>query len=151
MTRQVANLVGPTGSVVGIDQDAEVIALARHDATVERLRNVAFRVSDATTPRRGSFDVAYARFLLSHVADPGAVVSAMVRSAAPGGVVILEDTDFGGGFCYPPCPAYDRFCELFRATVRRRGGNADIGPASLRCSAKAASTKSRCASPSPRR
>ncbi len=129
VTRQVARLVGPRGSVLGIDLDADVIALARQDANTEGLENIAFHVGDATSIPDGPYDAAYARFLLSHVTDSGTVLSAMVDSVAPGGLVILEDTDFAGGLSYPPCPAYNRFCELVRQTVRRRGGNADIGPA----------------------
>jgi len=129
VTRELARLVGPSGSALGIDLDAEVIALARHDANISGLQNIAFHVGDATSIPDGPYDAAYARFLLSHVTDPGAVLSAMVNSLAPGGLVILEDTEFVGGLCYPRCSAYDRFCELVRETVRRRGRNADIGPA----------------------
>jgi SAM-dependent methyltransferase len=129
VTRELAKLVGPSGSALGIDLDAEVIALARRDADVEGLENVRFGVGDAAGIPGGPRDVAYARFLLSHVGDPRAVLSAMVASLAPGGLVIVEDTDFPGSLCYPDSAAYCRFCELYRATVRRRGGNPDIGPA----------------------
>jgi hypothetical protein len=47
--------------------------------------------------------------------------------------VIVEDIDFAGCFCYPPCSAHDRYVELYRETVRRRGGNADLGPALPAC------------------
>ena len=129
VTRELARLVGPSGTALGVDLDADVIALARHDAHVAGLEDIAFHVGDATSIPEGPYDAAYARFLLSHVPDPEAVLSAMVNSLAPGGLVILEDTDFAGGLCYPPCSAYDRLCELVHETVRRRGGNADIGPA----------------------
>jgi SAM-dependent methyltransferase len=129
VTRELARLVGPSGSALGIDLDAEVIALARNDADLAGLQNIAFHIGEATSIPEGRYDVAFARFLLSHVPDPGAVLSAMVNSLAPGGLVILEDTDFACGLCYPQCSAYDRLCELVRETVRRRGGNAEIGPA----------------------
>jgi ubiquinone/menaquinone biosynthesis C-methylase UbiE len=40
-----ASLVGPSGSVVGIDQSPETIALARHCALESGLHNIDFRVS----------------------------------------------------------------------------------------------------------
>jgi hypothetical protein len=46
----------------------------------------------------------------------------------PGGVVIVEDIDMAGCLYYPPCRAHDLYVELYRETVRRRGGNADLGP-----------------------
>src|SRR5262249_13664238 len=40
-----------------------------------------------------TFDVAHARYLLEHVADPLAVVRALVRAVRPGGRVVLTDDD----------------------------------------------------------
>ncbi len=48
---------------------------------------------------------------------------------ATGGKVIVEDVDFTGAFCFPPSDADTRSVQLYQETVRRRGGNADIGPA----------------------
>ena len=47
---------------------------------------------------------------------------------APGGAVVLEDIDFTGAFCHPDHRGYRRYVELYRETVRRRGGDADLGP-----------------------
>jgi hypothetical protein len=44
-------------------------------------------------------------------------------------VVIVEGHRLHGSFCHPDLPAYARYLELYREAVRRRGGNADIGPA----------------------
>jgi len=129
VSRRLAGLVGPRGTVLGVDLDLEVVALARDDVERDELMNVRFHVGDATSIPGGPYDVAYSRFLLSHVGDPAAVVSAMVASLAPGGLMIVEDTHFSGNFCYPDSAAYRRLGELARETVRRRGGNADIGPA----------------------
>ena len=52
----------------------------------------------------------------------------MYESLRPGGVLLLEDIEFAGAFCYPPSQAHERYCELYRAVIRRRGGDADLGP-----------------------
>jgi SAM-dependent methyltransferase len=77
----------------------------------------------------GIYDVAFARCLLSHVTDPSSVVRAMASALRPGGVVIVEDIDFRGCFSHPAGGPFERYVELYRETVRRRGGNADLGPA----------------------
>jgi hypothetical protein len=52
----------------------------------------------------------------------------MAASLSPGGVAIVEDVDFTGYFCRPPSHAHGRWVHLYRETVRRRGGDADLGP-----------------------
>ena len=52
----------------------------------------------------------------------------MVQACAPGGTIVIEDTDFAGSFCYPTCAAYERYKELYQELVERRGGDSNIGP-----------------------
>jgi len=49
------------------------------------------------------------------------------QALARGGVMVVEDIDYDGHFCDPPCPAFDRYCELFVATARARGADPFIG------------------------
>ena len=107
--------------------DAVVIDRARAATAEAGLENVELRTGDAADLDPGTFDVAFARFLLSHVGTPDVVVAAMVAALRPGGIVVVEDTDFTGCFCSPPSAAYDGFVALYRETLRRRGGNADRG------------------------
>jgi Methyltransferase domain len=116
------------GSSGGVDRDARFIDRARLDA-VRRGLNAIFRVGTADQPGEdATFDLVYSRFLLTHLPDPASAASAMWRSAKPGGVVVVEDIDFGGCFCHPPSRAFDRYVELYRAVVRAAGGDAEIGP-----------------------
>src|SRR5689334_10802587 len=70
-TVALASLV-PGGSVVGVDIDETKLAIARDEAAAARVANVVYRVGDVTLPSLGdeSFDVVYARFLLTHLPDP---------------------------------------------------------------------------------
>ncbi len=126
---ELARMAGPTGSVVGVDLDAEIIDLARSAAGARGVGNAEFRVGTADDLDGGPYDLGYARFLLSHVADPQRVLTDLAAATAPGGTVIVEDVDFTGAFCYPHNDAYTRSVQLYQQTVRRRGGNPDIGPA----------------------
>ena len=129
VSRELARRVGPDGGVVGIDLDPEVIALARADAESEGLTNLVFEMGDAAALKAGEYDLAYSRFLVSHVQSPATVLKSIAATVRPGGAVVVEDTDFHASFCYPESAAYRRSVELYRATVSRFGGNADIGPA----------------------
>src|SRR5262245_22921716 len=125
----IAHIVAPDGRVIGTDTDAEILALAREDAEAANVTNLIFQQLDAHSRLwREEFDVAYARFLLSHVNEPETCLAAMVGACLPGGTVVIEDTDFTGSFCYPTCVAYERYNELYQKLVRRRGGDPNIGP-----------------------
>jgi ubiquinone/menaquinone biosynthesis C-methylase UbiE len=128
VTQMLAEMVGPTGRVVGIDFDPVKLAAATADADAAGLRNVEFRVTDVLQWRESStYDVVYGRFILSHLPECDRVLSSMREALRPGGVVVLEDIDFSGGFCHPPNDGYRRYSELYRAVVHRHGGDADLG------------------------
>jgi SAM-dependent methyltransferase len=119
----------PAATVVGIDLDADTVHIARTEAARAGVANVSYRVHDVTRPfpGAGTHDVVYARFVLSHMADPDHVARLMVDAVRPGGVVAVEDVDISGAACWPPSAAYARTNELYSALVRSRGADPDIG------------------------
>jgi trans-aconitate methyltransferase len=130
VSRELARCVGDRGSVVAIDLDETLLELARAEFAADGIRNVEFRCADASELGGGEYDLAYARLLLSHVSDPARVIDAMAAAVEPGGVVAVEDIDMSGYTsyaCYPPSAAHDRWVEIYRETIRRRGGNAELG------------------------
>ncbi len=128
VTMELARRVGPSGHVTGVDLDDALLGAARQEAAARGLNNVTFRVGPVEDFVDSGLDLAFARMLLSHLRDPAAVVGAMADAVRSGGVVIVEDVHFGGCFTEPACPAYDHWVEWFRETVRRNGGDNDIGP-----------------------
>jgi len=129
VTRGLARMVGPAGKVVGVDMDAVKLEAARQEAAQQGLTNVEFQQANVyECGWDAAFDRVYARFLLTHLPDCPTALAAMRRALRPGGVLIVEDIDFSGSFCYPRCAAYERYVELGRQVVRLRRGDADIGP-----------------------
>lgn len=129
VTISMARVVGPEGRVIGTDTDADILALAREDAEAAKITNVEFQQQDACARLwQDEFNVAYARFVLSHLGEPHICLAAMVQACAPGGIIVIEDTDFAGSFCYPTCAAYERYKELYQELLQRRGGDSNIGP-----------------------
>jgi hypothetical protein len=103
--------------------------LAREDAEAAKITNVEFQQVDASSCLwHGKFDLAYARFLLSHLNETEKCLAAVMEACLPGGTIVIEDTDFAGSFCYPTCAAYERYKELYQELLQRRGGDPNIGP-----------------------
>ena len=131
--RLMARAVGPAGKVVGIESSADQISAALAMARAEGEEGlVEVRRGDALDPpllpaERGSFDVVHARFLLEHLPDPAAAVSAMVAAARPGGRVVLEDDDHDLLRLWPDCPRLASVWEAYQESYRRLGCDPLIG------------------------
>jgi SAM-dependent methyltransferase len=129
VTFDLARRVGSRGQVVGVDIDQTKLDLARQEAAAQGFANIEFRTLDIrNTEIDAGFDLVYARFLLSHLAKPAGAIDTLSRALRPGGLLIVEDIDFKGSFAWPETAAFRRYCELYDAVVRRRGGDPDIGP-----------------------
>jgi SAM-dependent methyltransferase len=129
VTRLLASLVGPQGKVTGTDSDGEILALAQQDANAEHLGNIEFRQVNASIYQdEENYDLVYARFLLTHLGEPEKCLDAMVRACRPDGILVVEDIEFTGSFCYPHCVAYQKYLELYQQVIYRRGGDPNIGP-----------------------
>lgn len=98
VARDLAQAVGPRGSVVGVDPSRTFAAAARRLARLHGLSGrIRFRVGDgARLPfAAGRFDVTLAVTVLLHVDAPETVVAEMVRVTRRGGTVAVQDQDFG--------------------------------------------------------
>lgn len=129
VTLELARVAGPTGRAVGVDLDETKLEFARREADQQGLPNVVFKVRDVVEWQPDElFDLVYARFLLTHLPDPLALLSALRRHTRAGGVAVVEDVDFRGHFTEPACPALLRYVEWYTNSVRRRGADPNIGP-----------------------
>jgi len=74
-----------------------------------------------------TYDLAYGRFIISHLADRPAILASVYEALLPGGTLVLEDIDFSGAFCWPASDGYATYCRLYEAVIRHRGGDANAG------------------------
>jgi len=125
----LAERVSPGGRVVGLDADPVHTAMAADFAAERRLSGVEIMTADArsTGLPPGSFDLVHARTLFINLPDPAAVAAEMARLARPGGWVADMEPDTEHSLCYPPHPAFDRLCEIFRVVFSRNGADIAMG------------------------
>lgn len=84
----------PEAEVLGIDVEAQAIALARRLAQDEvRCSFELGRLEDLGEPA-ASFDVIQCRAVLEHVYDPAGVLSALLRLLRPGGLLFVETPNY---------------------------------------------------------
>lgn len=91
-TIDLARLVGPRGSVVGLDACDARLAVAHCEASAAALTNVAFVRGDAETftfDDEGGFDLCFVRLGTQSFRAPGAVLQNLRRALVPGGRLLL--------------------------------------------------------------
>jgi ubiquinone/menaquinone biosynthesis C-methylase UbiE len=127
----VAELVGPTGEVVGVERDANTLAKARSRIAEAQLRNVSFVEIDVnrlvSELNSKPFDVVVGRLILEFLPDPGAVLRSLSKLVRPGGIIVFQD-------CYwapllqltARLPLWTKCASLICQTFERSGANMDM-------------------------
>lgn len=121
-TRMLAEMVGPSGSVTGVDFSTAQVEQAREISARAGIENVSFFQANAceTGLPRAYFDLAYCRFLLLHLPNPAACIEEMLAILKPGGILVLEDGDLTSAKSQPPT-ASSAFADLFGRLGPTRG------------------------------
>ena len=130
----LAERVGPTGRVVGIDREKRYLAIARQELDARGLGGVELVAADATGTdlEPASFDLVHERLVLNNVPRPDAVVDEMVRLTRPGGHVAVQDVDWLTWTCLPEHADWDRAPREGRGGVERGRAPGRRLPALLR-------------------
>lgn len=122
-----ARLVGPAGSVLGVDA-ADIVELARDRAEEQGLSWVRFERTDiADIDLDEPVDAVIGRLILMHLPDP---VSALRRLAAlvrPGGVIAFCETDIGMVRSVPETPHFRAVTEGIVSAFRAAGLDPEFG------------------------
>jgi SAM-dependent methyltransferase len=87
---ELAQRVGPKGSVLGIDCCDAFLDIARDDAAAAGVTNVEFKNADVQFyPFEGEFDFCFSRFGTQFFENPVAGLKSMRRSLKPGGTMTM--------------------------------------------------------------
>jgi SAM-dependent methyltransferase len=124
----VAGLVGPGGSVVGVDHSAEALARARLRAGQRGLAQVQFIEGDIHDPAPGGpFDAVVERIALWLVPDPAEVLRRQATVLRPGGLMVPIEADFSPIRALPETALYTRWRSWILEASARAGMPA-LGP-----------------------
>ncbi len=103
-----AELVGPTGHVVGIDRAMTAVQFATERMERDKVGNVSFRQDSETDLDDAPFDFAVGRWVLIYQADPASFVRAAAERLRPGGTIMFHEYDLGPKpKAAPPLPLFD--------------------------------------------
>lgn len=91
IARWLASRVGPTGSVLAIDLETDLLDDLQ-EPNVEVLRA---DVLELELPR-GTFDLIHVRLVLTHISQRTRAIERMASWLRPGGTLVLEEVDFFG-------------------------------------------------------
>ncbi len=131
-THAMASNVGTAGKCVGIERDKNQLKMALQNLEVSLVKNVEFRQGNAenlmlNAGEWGSFDVAYARFVLEHVKQPENVVAGMAKAVKKGGRVVLADDDHELFKLYPEPAGFSIVWQAYIRSYDRLGNDPYIG------------------------
>ncbi len=127
-TIPLAHLVGPTGQVVGIDRDPEMIAAAERRATQAGVSSwVSHRQGDASALAldADSFDSSRSERMFQHLVEPARALAELMRVTKPGGSIVVIDIDWGTASI--DAPSIDLERRLIRVLAERVLANGYAG------------------------
>ena len=129
ITDRLAERVGPSGEVVGIELEPRFVAMANAILAERGFANVKVMSGDATATGLpgGTFQCVHERLLLIVLPKPENAIAEMVRLAEPGGAIAVEEVDICSWVCEPPHPAWAPLIAAFEQVYTRDGKNVRIG------------------------
>lgn len=125
----VAELVGPSGTVIGIEQSADAIAVAEFRARQNLVNNVRFVQGDIHEPAPGGpFDAIVGRAILMYAPDPAAVLRTQAELLRPGGVVAPVEMDLLASGSRPATPLASRSVFWLTEAFKQANVATGLGP-----------------------
>jgi SAM-dependent methyltransferase len=126
VSRIAAELVGPTGAVVGIERDPDAVELAQRRTNVS---NVQFRVGDVQTLDGidEQFDAVVGRLILMYLPDPVAALRRAATLLRPGGIVCMQEADLQYQPASPVTPLWTQVHGYFVQALEKAGIEHQMG------------------------
>lgn len=125
---EVADLVGPEGSVVGVDQSMQALGFATIRAERRGLANVSFRHDDLhTTLLDDEFDAVVGRLVLLYTPRPADIVRKFARLVRPGGLVAMMEYEMTAAGSLPHTDLSRRTISWICEAFHRSGLDPSLG------------------------
>jgi ubiquinone/menaquinone biosynthesis C-methylase UbiE len=128
-TADLAEIVGPSGAVLGIERSARFLEAARERCRRRGLTNVEWREGDLMEMSLGNlgYDASWCRWVTSFVASPRKLIENIGGALRPGGIAIFHEYSDYETFCFMPMkPALERFIQEVMESWRASGGEPNV-------------------------
>lgn len=132
-TLDLAQIVGPRGRVIGVDESPTFLKQLNDQAKARRLDNVdrvlgdVQKLEEAMPRSDGSIDLAYARWVLCFVPHPEYVIRGLRRLLKPGGRLAVQDYfNYEAMTIAPRNELFTKVIAAVGASWRVHGGDPDI-------------------------
>ena len=123
-----ADLVGPTGEVIGADRAAAAAQRATARAQARELRNVKFLEGDPTEMQFDRpFDAVIGRLVLMYYPDPVDAVRRLAGHVREGGLIIFQEFDIANCRSLPLAPTFERHTSWIKQTLSATGARTQLG------------------------
>jgi len=123
-----ADLVGPTGEVIGADRAAAAVQRATARAEARNLRHVKFLEGDpAEMQFDRPFDAVVGRLVLMYYPDPVNTVRRLASHVREGGLVIFQEFDMANFRSLPRVPIFERHADWIKQTFSATGARTQLG------------------------
>lgn len=126
----LAELVGPTGQIVGVDINADILDTARQRATDADIQNVEFIASDARNlVFSDKFDAIVGRFVLMYMAEPTKAFAKLITHVRQGGIVAFQEPEYTlyPAIQHPRTPLMNQLIRWILDVFAHSGAHLDMG------------------------
>ena len=123
-----ADLVGPSGEVIGADRGAAAVERATLRAQASGIGNAKFLEGDPTEIQFDRpFDAVVGRLVLMYYPDPIDAVRKLAGHVRDGGVMVFQEFDIANCRSLPPAPIFDRSIGWIKQALNATGARTELG------------------------
>ena len=123
-----AELVGPSGNVIGVDRVGAAVEWATARASSREIKNVTFLEGDpALMLFDQKFDAVLGRFVLMYYHDPVETIRRLARHVRPGALIVFQEFDMANGRSLPTAPTFERARDWMTKTLSSTGARIQLG------------------------
>jgi len=126
----VGRIVGPSGSVVGLEREPRSIARARERVAQAGMRNVEFVAGDiAGFASEPTFDGAVGRYVLQFLPDSVKGLRTIASAVKAGGIIAFQEGSFAPFVALSAhLPLWSACVNLLHTSAMHSGVNVEMGP-----------------------
>ncbi|CAI8003154.1 Ubiquinone/menaquinone biosynthesis C-methyltransferase UbiE [Geodia barretti] len=126
----LAELVGPTGQIVGVDINVDILDTARQRAADAGMQNIEFIAGDARILEfSDKFDAIVGRFVLMYMVEQRTAFAKLVTHLKPGGIIAFQEPEYTlyPAFLHPDTPLMNQLITWILDVFEHSGAHLNMG------------------------